>query len=188
MFPCYIFPFSFSNYSLSLEERNETFKTPNYILKQWNVFLSKFFLLQSILARNLQTAASNLKYKDCHFCHLQSSFVEHNILRKLDLRFSMSFWPASWGGPKLKTSTINVERQRRKLHRRISAENGQFDASNEWLHCISSSIVRRGKLLPGKFFNLTKINLNNSRHKMIEEESTKKDRKPKNTHWNLSWN
>ena len=29
VFPCYIFPLSFSVSSLSLEERNETLKTPN---------------------------------------------------------------------------------------------------------------------------------------------------------------
>ena len=49
VFPCCIFPFSFSESNLSLEERNETLKTPNYILKQRRFW--KFSLLQSTSER-----------------------------------------------------------------------------------------------------------------------------------------
>ena len=62
-------------------------------------------------ARELR--ASNLKHKDCCSHQLQTWFVEGNIVRQLDSRF-LSFWLANWGGPKMKTFTVNVERQRQK--------------------------------------------------------------------------
>ena len=70
-------------------------------------------------ARELK--ASNLKNRDCSFHQLQTLFVEGNIVRQLDLRF-LSVWLISCGGQKLKTSAVNVERQRRKNYLRISAK------------------------------------------------------------------
>ena len=64
-----------------------------------------------------QLRASSLNHQECCFCHLQTWFVEGNVVRQLDSSF-LSFWLASWGGPKLKTFADNVGRQRRKIYRR----------------------------------------------------------------------
>ena len=48
-------------------------------------------------------------------------FMEGNIVRELVSRF-LFFWLASWGGPKLKTFAVNVERQQRKIYRWIFAK------------------------------------------------------------------
>ena len=72
-------------------------------------------MLSWIMSSARELRASNLKHKDCCFHHLQTLFMEGNIVRQLDSRF-LSFWLASWGSPKLKTFAVNVGRQRRKIY------------------------------------------------------------------------
>ena len=67
------------------------------------------WILSSGLHCARELRASNLKHKVCCFHQLQTLFVESNIFRQLDSRF-LSFWLASWGGSKLKTFAVNVER------------------------------------------------------------------------------
>ena len=86
VFPCCIFPLSFSD--SSLEVRNETLKTPNWILKQWVVY-SKFSLSQSILARFLQSAD-----KIYRFFHKNCSKIQFDG-KKAEIRFhqlQQSLW------------------------------------------------------------------------------------------------
>ena len=78
------------------------------------------WILSSVLHCARELRASNLKHKNCCFHQLQTLFVEGNIVRQLDSRF-LSYRLASLGGPKLKTFALNVERQRRKKYRLISA-------------------------------------------------------------------
>ena len=74
------------------------------------------WILSSGLNCARELTASSLKHQDCCSQHLQTWFVEGNVVRQLDSRF-WSFWLASWGGPKLKTFAVNVERQRWKIRR-----------------------------------------------------------------------
>ena len=78
------------------------------------------WILSSVLHCARELRASNLKHENCCFHQLQTLFVEGNIVRQLDSRF-LSYQLASLEGPKLKTFAVNVERQRRKKYRLISA-------------------------------------------------------------------
>ena len=91
-----------------------------YSVKQfWGPLEATFssWILSSGLNCARELRALNLKHNNCCFHQLQTFFCG----RQLDSRF-LSFWLACWGGPKLKSFAVNVERQRRKIYRQIFAK------------------------------------------------------------------
>ena len=94
--------------------------------RRCNVFFC--FKMEAIVHRNLRLEKSVKKlekssfiHQDCCYHHLQTFFIEGILVRQLDSRF-LSLWLASWGGPKLKTFAVSVEKQQRKINRRNFAQ------------------------------------------------------------------
>ena len=79
--------------------------------------------------------ASSLKHQDCCFNHPQIWFVEGNVGQQLDSTF-LSFSLASWGSPKLKTFTFNVDRQRRHFYWRISSLIDKGSCIHQLKNCL----------------------------------------------------
>ena len=89
----------------------------------WGLMEATFssWILSSGLNCARELRVSSLKHQDCCSHHLQIWFVESNVVQQLDYHF-LSFWIVSWGGPKLKTFAVTVERQRPKRYRRNFAK------------------------------------------------------------------
>ena len=94
--------------------------------RRCNVFC---FKMEAIVHRNLPLEKSVRKVKkssfiqkrDIRFHHFQLCLWKATLSDNL-IHVFLSFRLASWEGPKLKIFAVNVERQRRKINRRVSAK------------------------------------------------------------------
>ena len=79
------------------------------------------WILSSGLNCAHELRVSSLKHQDCCSYHLQTWFVEGNVVQQLGIYF-LFFWLAIWGGRKKETFAEKVEQQRWTSYGRIFAK------------------------------------------------------------------